>query len=159
MRKRGEESSEAPNRAEKLWANFLRKFGRQGFGFAIAGLAGVVSDLAVFNLLFRNEVDPRLASIVAALVGLGLNFLINLLAFSTLNLPRKILFGTLTKYLTVAGLSTVYVLVAFEMVLAVLHPETAAGLTGTRVAIIASGTLIRFFLYRHWVFRAQEDRG
>lgn len=90
---------------------------------------------------------------------LGLNFLINLLAFSAVNLPRKILLGTLTKYLTIAGLSTVYVLVAFEIVLAVLHPETAAGLTGTRVAIIASGTLIRFFLYRHWVFRAQEDRG
>lgn len=159
MRYPGEKSSEAPNRAAKLWANFLRKFGRQGLGFALAGLAGVVSDLAVFNLLFYIEVGVRLASIISALVGLGLNFLINLLAFSAVNLPRKILLGTLTKYLTIAGLSTVYVLVAFEIVLAVLHPETAAGLTGTRVVIIASGTLIRFFLYRHWVFRAQEDRG
>ena len=156
MRKVAKNETQLRIRVARLGVDFLRKFGRQGLGFAIAGLAGVASDLATFNLLLHYGVGLTLASVVAASVGLGINFLINLITFSRITLPPRTLIVVLAKYSIVAGLSTVYILVVFEIVLAVFELQSPVLLNGARLSIIVTGTLVRFFLYRLWVFRASK---
>ena len=134
-----------------------RRVLRELFGFGVAGGVALVVDLMVFNLLIFFAVNASLANVSAALAALVVNFFINHRAF----MPRRLRSANLTmksvKFGILALASFLFLLVGFEVVLWVMPDQSAVFYSVTRILLIGSGTLIRFFVLKYWVFSHQED--
>lgn len=122
-------------------------------GFGFAGLASIVIDLAVFNLLIGAGFPSRFASLVSILLATGANFIINYWVFSSKNLDKRRLFRSLYRYGIVAVLSALYLFVMFEIVQIIATDLSQLGMSFVRVALILSGSVIRFLLSRHWIYQ------
>ncbi len=137
---------------QKLLAS-LKKMRRELAGFAVAGLAALTVDLASFNSLVGFGFGPSLANVVSSFLGLVLNFLINYMTFVRLDRSSKVLRLSSLKFSLITGASFLYLLLGFELFLGFYDGSSPMDLTLARIVLIGSGTVVRFFLFRHWVFR------
>jgi putative flippase GtrA len=122
-------------------------------GFALAGLAALTVDLVAFNAMVSLGIGHSLANVVSSFLGLVLNFLINYRTFVSTRGSPKMVRGASLRFSVVTGASFLYLLVGFELFLSFYDGTSAVHLSFARIALIGSGTAVRFFLFRHWVFR------
>ena len=126
---------------------------REVIGFGLAGAGAMLVDLLVFNALVLTGSNVSFSSILAATVGLSLNFVVNRRTF----LPRaKLWRGARTsgiRFVAVALMSYLVLIVGFEIFF-LAFPEASSGLLNTvRIALVIVGTGARFILYKFWVFQ------
>ena len=125
--------------------------GRQVVGFSVAGLAALVIDLLVFNLLLWAWGNPSLANLVAGATALVTNFAINFRTFRGSASDRTSWQAT-KRFSIVAGMSVLYIYALFEAFLLIAPESSELVLTAVRVFLIGSSSIARFVLYRRWVF-------
>lgn len=127
------------------------KTGRYVLGFSVAGLAALVIDLLVFNLLLWAWGNPSLANLIAGVTALVTNFAINFRTFRGSASDRTSWQAT-KRFSLVAGISVLYIYALFEAFLLIAPESNELVLTAVRVFLIASSSIARFVLYRRWVF-------
>lgn len=129
----------------------LKKHIRTVFGFGLAGLLAGVADLIVFNaaLLVSGQIET--SNLFGALSGVVVNFIVNRAVFDTHR--EKGIWRPVLRFLFVAGLSALYLIVVFQVSAVVFELEGGLELNLLRVAIIGSGAIIRFFITKNWVFK------
>lgn len=134
-----------------------RKFLRETVGFGLAGGLAMVVDLAVFNALLLVEINTSIANVSAAIAALLVNFVINHRTFIPNGSMRKDLTKKSVKFGTIAIISFLYLLVGFEIALWLFPEQSATFYSVIRILLIGSGTLVRFFVLKFWVFTHKNE--
>lgn len=120
-------------------------------GFSSAGAAGVLVDLGTYNLVLLASGNSSVSNLTGALCGLVANFTINMFVFSNRSASLRERARHLTKYALVAGASSIYLVLAFEIYLDFVGTNGFQD-SVVRVLIVLSGSLVRFLLTRSWIF-------
>lgn len=141
----------------KIFTSSSRRIRRELTGFGIAGVVALTVDLALFNTLITLGAGPSMANLASSFVGLILNFLINYRTFLAKGRSAKVLTGSSLKFSLVTGASFLYLLLGFELYLGFDEGASTTNLLVARVLLIGSGTVARFFLFRHWVFKSKVN--
>ena len=142
----------------KISTSSSRKVRRELAGFGIAGVVALTVDLALFNTLITLGAGPSMANLASSFVGLVFNFLINYRTFVGDRRSAKVLTGSSLKFSFVTGASFLYLLLGFELYVGIYEGASTPNLLLARVLLIGSGTVARFFLFRHWVFKSEVSR-
>lgn len=115
-------------------------------------------DLAVFNLLRATGFAATSSSVAGAVAGLVWNFSVNAVVFSNKRTSLRKRLKQIVRFGLVSAASAAYLILLFELYLIM----TSGGLgwwdSVCRVCIILSGTVVRFFVTRNWVFSGQEEQ-
>lgn len=138
-----ETSRPEPNHATREW-----------LGMAVVGAGSVVVDFGVFNVLLASGATPAVANLVALAIATLVAYLANLRwTFSHREVTNRsralILFFVVN--IASAGAVQVAVMAAAAVSLDV------AWLNGVKFAMTVVATIVRFVLYRSWVYRSDTN--
>lgn len=134
----------------------LRMLARQVLVFLLAGGLSAVTDLVTFLLLQLIGFNVIGSNLVATFAGLFTNFVINswnfLGSFSRVSLTSR----HSMKFAAVALVSACYTFLMYQFLVGILALTETSHLTMLRAVVIASGTAIRFFALKLWVFQTRH---
>lgn len=138
------------HRAER---RLLRELG----AFGVVGLSCFLVDLGLFQLLYAHVG----AGAVAAKLGAGLvSTTLAFLGHRFWSFNRRARTGLPREYSLFALVNGATLLLSLGVVALVRHPfgqESAVVLQAANVVAIAVGTVVRFVVYRRWVFPARAE--
>lgn len=135
-----------------------RKFPSQLLGFGLAGGLAFAVDLLIFNLVAAVSERLSLANLVAAAVSLIVNYLVNHRVFRPSKRVSDDLGSSTIKFGVVGLVSFAYLVTLFELAMALLPGASQLVLSVVRVGILLTGSAVRFYLLRQWVFRVREAK-
>ncbi|MGY1673522.1 GtrA family protein [Geodermatophilus sp. SYSU D00710] len=141
-------------RAGSTWRLLLRELS----AFGTVGAACVVLDIGLFQLLYTSGSGAVTAKLVSAVVSTTAAYLGHRF-WSFAHRERS---GYRREYVAFVLVNGFTVLVGLLLVALVRHPlgqEHALVLQAVNVFSIGLGTVIRWFAYRRWVFRAAPAAG
>lgn len=124
---------------------------RSAGGFLVAGLLALAADLGSFSFLRVIGVPLLVANVLSALLAMAVNYTINHLAFLGAS-GTQINQRSIVRFVLVAGISFLYVVLSFQLVVSIGGLNGGAPELMARAVVIGSGTVVRYFLYRLWVF-------
>ncbi len=129
---------------------------RELSAFGVVGLVCFVVDLGLFQLLYtRTGTGAVTSKLVAGLVSTTLAFLGHRF-WSFADRSRSGLRREYTRFLLTNAVTLLVSLAIVALVRYPLGQESPLVLQGANVGAIAVGTLIRWLVYRRWVFPARE---
>jgi putative flippase GtrA len=136
----------------RLLCDGERRLVRELGAFGVVGAACFVLDLAVFHLLYAHFGTGALtAKLVAGLVSTTLAFL----GHRFWSFARRARTGLQREYLRFLLVNVATLLLSLTIVGIVRYPlaqESPLVLQLANVGAIATGTVIRWLVYRHWIF-------
>jgi putative flippase GtrA len=141
----------------KNFTSSSRKIRHEITGFGIAGVVALTVDLTLFNTLIALGAGSSIANLASSLVGVVFNFLINYRTFVGNGRSAKVRTRSSLKFSLVTGASFFYLLLGFELYLVFFEGAPTPNLSLARVLLIGSGTVARFLLFRHWVFKSEVN--
>lgn len=121
------------------------------YGFMLGvGAIGLTLDFTLFNVLLAAGISAAWANLVALTMASLVTFNANLrITFRHRTLPNRWL--SLLKFATVTVVSVA--LVQVLVVIAALFTDDTLMLNGVKAAGTAVAVVVRFYLYREWVYR------
>ncbi|SFO94531.1 Putative flippase GtrA (transmembrane translocase of bactoprenol-linked glucose) [Geodermatophilus dictyosporus] len=131
------------------WRVLLKEIG----AFGVVGAASFVLDVGVFQLLYTRGVEAVAAKLVSSLLATTAAYAGHRF-WSFAHRERS---GYGREYAVFATVNGATLLLSLSVVALVRHPlgqQDALVLQAANVAAIALGTVVRWFAYRRWVFRA-----
>ncbi len=136
-------------RVGTTWRLLVKELG----AFGVVGAVSFVVDVGAFQLLYSWGTEAVAAKLVSSLLAsttayLGHRF------WSFAHRERS---GYRREYAVFLAVNAVTLAISLSVVAVVRHPlgqEGAVALQAANVAAIGLGTVIRWFAYRRWVFRA-----
>ncbi len=139
-------------RVGTTWRLLLKELG----AFGVVGAVAFVVDVGTFQLLYSWGTEAVAAKLVSSLLAsttayLGHRF------WSFAHRERS---GYRREYVAFLAVNGVTLATSLAVVAVVRHPlgqESAVALQAANVGAIAVGTVIRWFAYRRWVFRAVRE--
>ena len=127
--------------------------------FGVVGAVSFVVDLSVFQFLItQTEINPVLSKLLAALVSTTTAFLGHRF-WSFSHRSHTQLHRDYVRFVLVNGATLLLSLGIVAFVRYPLGQEGALALQAANVTSIAIGTVIRFLVYRSWVFPARVEDG
>lgn len=132
--------------------NARKSWVRELVGFSVAGGLALGVDLAVFNALISQKVNLFVANGFAVIAALLANYVINHWVFLPGQLARKKFAKKSFRFGIVAWASALYLLIGFQVVVWLLPDLNTPSYTLARILLIGSGTIVRFFALKYWVF-------
>lgn len=143
------------SRLRRTWRLLVKELG----AFGVVGAACFVLDLALFQLLYtRTGVGAVGAKLLASLVSMSVAFL----GHRFWSFSHRARTGLRREYVLFFLVNGIALAVSLLMIAAVRYPlgqDSALALQVTNVASIGVGSLLRFTLYRRWVFIAPATDG
>jgi putative flippase GtrA len=131
------------------------KVTREWLGMAVVGVAAVIVDFGVFNLLLMAGASPAVANLAALIIATTVAFLANLRwTFA----HREVTDGSraLIRFFVVNVVSAGAVQISVMLAAAV--SDDIPWLNGVKLAATIVATVVRFALYRSWVYRSGSTR-
>ncbi|WP_236834718.1 GtrA family protein [Blastococcus sp. KM273129] len=131
-----------------------RRLARELGAFGVVGAACFLVDLGLFQLLYAHlDAGAVTAKLVAGVVSTSLAFL----GHRFWSFSRRARTGLPREYSLFALVNVATLLLSLGIVALVRYPlgqESAVVLQAANVVAIAVGTVVRFVVYRRWVFPA-----
>jgi putative flippase GtrA len=139
-------------RVGTTWRLLLKELG----AFGVVGAVAFVVDVGTFQLLYSWGTEAVAAKLVSSLLAsttayLGHRF------WSFSHRERS---GYRREYAVFLAVNAATLAISLAVVAVVRHPlgqEGAVALQAANVGAIALGTVVRWFAYRRWVFRAVRE--
>ncbi|MEX5718189.1 GtrA family protein [Geodermatophilus maliterrae] len=140
------------HRAGTTWRLLLKELS----AFGVVGAASFVLDLGVFQLLYAWGAEAVTAKLVSSVVAMTAAY-VGHRFWSFAHRERS---GYRREYLVFIAVNGATLLLSLAVVALVRHglgQQAALVLQAANVASIGLGTVIRWFAYRRWVFRAVQE--
>ena len=147
----------SPVRLRRLLREGERRLARELGAFGVVGMVCFLVDLGLFQVLYAYaDAGAVTAKLIASLVSMTLAFL----GHRFWSFARRARTGLRREYSLFALVNGATLLLSLGIVAFVRYPlgqESAVVLQGANVVAIAVGTLVRFVVYRRWVFPDRTD--